>query len=212
MAITTGYEAILLVGATGSGKTPLGDICEQNGLWARKCVHFDFGKQLRSIAGNSGTASFLSEDDIGTVTRSLKTGRLLEKKDFQIAVTIFEHFIKEKGTAVEVLLVMNGLPRHLSQAEDMGKTVDIKMLVYLECSLEVIRQRIALNSDGDRTGRMDDTLPEIEMKLKLFRKRTLPLVDYYRSRGVRVEQIPVAVDSTPQKIHHILNDLKLPAV
>jgi adenylate kinase len=209
MAITTYYEAILLIGATGSGKTPLGDLCEQKGLWGRSCLHFDFGEQLRSVAGNSAVNSFLSGEDVSTVTRSLKTGKLLEKKDFHIAVDILEHFIREKGAKTDVLLVMNGLPRHLSQAEDVRTMVDVKMLVYLDCSPEVIGKRIALNSGGDRTGRIDDSLSEIRMKLRLFRERTLPLIDYYRSIGIRVEQIPVAVESTAEMIHRRLNDIKL---
>lgn len=209
MAIKTRYEAILLIGATGSGKTPLGEVCEQKGLWGRRCIHFDFGEQLRRVAGNSAGGSFLSGKDISTVTRSLKTGKLLEKEDFHIAVEIFENFIKDKGAKTDVLLVMNGLPRHRSQAEDVGTIVNVKMLVYLDCAPEVIRQRIAQNSGGDRTGRMDDSLPEIELKLRLFGERTMPLIDYYQSRGVRVEQIPVTVESTAEIIHRRLNDIRL---
>jgi len=209
MAIKTRYEAILLIGATGSGKTPFGDICEQKGLWGRSCLHFDFGEQLRRVAGNRASGSFLSGKDKSTVTCSLKTGKLLEKEDFHIAVDILKNFVKDKGAKPDVLLVMNGLPRHRSQAEDVGTMVDVKMLVYLDCDPEVIRQRIAQNSGGDRTGRIDDSLPEIELKLKLFSERTLPLIDYYRSRGVRVEKVPVAVESSAELIHRRLSDIKL---
>ncbi len=44
-------KAILLLGPTGSGKTPLGQALEKKGLAGRRCVHFDFGANLREIAG-----------------------------------------------------------------------------------------------------------------------------------------------------------------
>ena len=42
-------RAIVLLGPTGSGKTPLGDLIERCGLWGAPCLHFDFGACLRSI-------------------------------------------------------------------------------------------------------------------------------------------------------------------
>jgi hypothetical protein len=47
---TKPYPAILLVGPTGSGKTPLGALCEKKGLWQSRVFHFDFGAILRRIA------------------------------------------------------------------------------------------------------------------------------------------------------------------
>ena len=43
-------KAILLLGPTGSGKSPLGDELEANGLNGRRCLHFDFGRRLRRAA------------------------------------------------------------------------------------------------------------------------------------------------------------------
>ena len=43
--------AVLILGSTGSGKTPLGEYIEQNGLNGIKCHHFDFGACLRRISG-----------------------------------------------------------------------------------------------------------------------------------------------------------------
>ena len=41
--------AVLLLGPTGAGKSPLGDWLEARGLWGRPCHHFDFGANLRAI-------------------------------------------------------------------------------------------------------------------------------------------------------------------
>jgi len=54
-------DAILLVGPTGAGKTPLGEWLQLHGLWGRRCHHFDFGTNLREVAsGNS--AGFTAEE------------------------------------------------------------------------------------------------------------------------------------------------------
>ena len=209
MPLTNPYKAILLVGPTGSGKTPLGKMCERKGLWGRSCLHFDFGEQLRRIANGDPASLFVSRRDMAVIFRSLETGKLLEKEDSYIAGKILKSFVKWKGAGKYAMLVMNGLPRHLSQAEYVDSLVDIEMVVYLDCSAEVVKQRILLNSGGDRTERADDSLPEVEMKLKLFRERTFPLLDYYRSRGIRVEQIEVGTGSTPDTIYHSLNDITL---
>ena len=201
------YRAILLLGATGSGKTPLGMLCEKEGLWKRRCLHFDFGEQLRKAEGDRQAGLYLSEDDVTIISNSLKTGRLLEKEEFYIAEKIFKSFIEGKRADNDFIVVMNGLPRHLNQAEDVDRLVDIQMLVYLDGSPEVIMKRIAQNSGGDRTGRIDDSLPEVERKLRLFEQRTLPLVSYYSSKGVRVERIAVAVESTPQDMLRQIEDM-----
>ena len=51
-------DAILLLGPTAAGKTPLGQLFADRGLWGRPCVHFDFGENLRRIA-DSGSADGL---------------------------------------------------------------------------------------------------------------------------------------------------------
>lgn len=207
MPLTALYKAILLVGPTASGKTPLGEMCERRGLWGRSCLHFDFGEQLRRIVNGDPASFFLSRRDMAVIVRSLETGKLLEKEDSHIAGKILTSFVKWKGAGKYALLVMNGLPRHLSQAEYVDSMVEMEMVVYLDCSPEVVKQRILLNSGGDRTARVDDSLPEVEMKMKLFRERTIPLLDYYRSEGVHVKTIPVRTESTPEMIYHSLNDI-----
>ena len=46
--------ALLLIGPTGSGKTPLGDLLDREGLWHRRCCHFDFGERMRRIVAGAG--------------------------------------------------------------------------------------------------------------------------------------------------------------
>jgi adenylate kinase len=43
------HQALLLLGPTGSGKTPLGERLERRSLRGRRCHHFDFGASLRAV-------------------------------------------------------------------------------------------------------------------------------------------------------------------
>lgn len=194
-------RAILLVGPTGSGKTPLGKYCEEIGVRGNKCAHFDFGDHLRKIADNDVKLPLLTNNDITTVVNSLKTGTLLENENFHIARRLLERFIEETNLRTNDLLLLNGIPRHKGQASDMNGLVRMVMVLKLKCEAEVVCQRIARNSGGDRTGRVDDSIEEIEEKIKIFYERTLPLMDYYRSKGVMVQAIEVDVGMSARDMH-----------
>ncbi|MGA2587772.1 MAG: nucleoside monophosphate kinase [Candidatus Aminicenantales bacterium] len=183
--------AILLLGPTGSGKTPLGDSLEKQGLWGRRCVHFDFGSNLRRIASSfEGTAASgkqgeaFSHDEKAVIIDSLAGGVLLEDENFPIAGKILTTFIEERKLNPDDLLILNGLPRHAGQARNLDKLVDVKMVVELVSSAEVLRERMRLDAEGDRAGRPDDSPEAVEKKLRIYGERTLPLIAFYASRNV----------------------------
>ena len=78
-------------------------------------------------------------------------------------------------------MVLNGLPRHVGQAEGLESLVDVRVVVHLSCTAEDVVRRIASNVGGDRTGRVDDDLAAVRRKLAVFAERTAPLLDHYRS-------------------------------
>ena len=119
-------SAILLLGPTGSGKTPLGDCLERTGLWGRRCVHFDFGANLRRVAQGGACPSVLTDRDLAVVRRSLETGRLLEDKDFHIAARILRAFAEQKGVGDRDFIILNGLPRHAGQARDVDAITAVR--------------------------------------------------------------------------------------
>jgi len=69
------HQAVLLLGPTGSGKTPLGDALQREGFGGRRCHHFDFGEQLRHA---TGVGDGLDAADIAFVRKVLEEGALLE--------------------------------------------------------------------------------------------------------------------------------------
>jgi adenylate kinase len=189
--------AILLVGPTGSGKTPLGEYLESHGFGARRCVHFDFGAQLRLVGAGDRRIASLTDADVMVAQKSLESSALLEDKHFAIAAKILKAFAKSQSLGQEDVIVLNGLPRHEGQARDMESIVSMEAVISLQCSAKVVRERIQLNGGGDRTGREDDSIEAIGRKLELFSRRTMPLIEFYRSRGVSLYSLIIGADTSP---------------
>lgn len=193
--------AILLIGPTGAGKTPVGDHIEKKGLGDRKCHHFDFGHQLRAVAENDSPPEGFGNDDHLFIREVLDKGLLLENEHFPVAEKIINLFIRKKNVKKDDLLVLNGLPRHIDQAKDLGDLVTVKRLVVLECSAGHVYERIRTNTGSDRTGRTDDSVQMIRAKLEIFKNRTTPLIDYYANIGSDVFRIKVTASSTAEHVY-----------
>jgi adenylate kinase len=199
MTTTDGRRpAILLVGPTGSGKTPLGERLEAHGLWGRRCVHFDFGERLRACARGGAAAHGLDEAACSLVRRVVDEGALLEDEQFPIARAILESFVRECGADGSTLVVLNGLPRHATQARAMDAVVCVEAVVRLACEARAAIARIRSNVAGDRVGRDDDGDALVRKKLATYAARTEPLVELYRARGVPVIELCIDERTTPE--------------
>ena len=198
------WPSLLLVGPTGSGKTPLGDELERRGFLSRRCVHFDFGANLRAIAAAPEKANVLTATEFESVRTSLGTGALFEDNDLPMIVKIVKRFAEARDLTADSLLVLNGLPRHRRQAEGLAGVLAVERVIHLEAGAAVIRERIRLDPGGDRSERADDALEAVEKRLAVFRERTVPLVSYYRERGALVVEIPVTPSMTAAEAYQAL--------
>jgi adenylate kinase len=193
--------AFLLIGPTGAGKTPLGDLMEEKGYGGGQCFHFDFGHQLRTIASCETPPEGFTDGEITFIRRVLEGGLLLENEYFIIAEKLFRFFLRRRGFTKSDTLVLNGLPRHVDQAKDVDRIAKVHSLIVLECSAEDVHKRIASDTGGDREGRVDDDIALVEKKLEIFRKRTTPLVEHYAQAGSRVFRIKVGASSTADSVY-----------
>ncbi len=189
------WPALLLVGPTGSGKTPLGEELAQRGLTGRRALHFDFGAQIRRSV-RFPPPDLFSQEEVSFLQDVLATGALLEDEHFPLALKILRWFISEVGLQAGEWLILNGLPRHRGQAQAMAGYVRVATVVELCCPAEVVIQRIQSNAGGDRAGRLDDHLPLVERKLEIYHSRTRPLIDFYKELGTPIIHLHVGPTTT----------------
>jgi len=196
---------MLLLGPTGSGKTPLGEMLQARGFGQRPCAHFDFGAQLRALVQRNVPDERVSRDELAFLREVLASGALLENEHFPLARRILEGFLVQNDIHRETLVVLNGLPRHEGQARAVETLLKVGLVVHLVCSPEVVSERIQTDVGGDRAARADDTPAAIQKKLVLFERRTAGLLEYYRLRGVRVEVLEITARMTPRETWRILD-------
>ncbi len=182
---------MLLLGPTGSGKTPLGEQLQQCGWQGCRCHHFDFGRHLRETAAATEPYRNLSRDDVAIVRYCLRTGALLENETFEIARKILTAFATSRMTTPGDRLVLNGLPRHVGQARMLADSVSVDTVILLECDAATVYERIRRNIGGERNERTDDTRQAVCNRLNTYHRRTLPLADFYRDAGATIIRLPV---------------------
>jgi adenylate kinase family enzyme len=200
-------QAILLLGPTGAGKTPLGDYLQQRGLWGKRNVHFDFGTQLRAAADRRASAA-LSPTDLTLIRSVLQAGRLLEDSEFSVARAILRQFLLECRAGDETLVILNGMPRHVGQAEALSDVLRVIAVVELRCSARTVLERIQSNVGGDRSGRMDDDLESVQRRLAVYEERTRPLVAFYASRDIPDLTLPVGPMTQPDELAAMLDPMR----
>jgi len=209
--MTTNYsypvDAVLLLGPTGVGKSPLGDSLAQHGLFGRICRHLDFGAELRLAASDGERSAAYSQNELNFIHGVLERGLLLENEHFSLAEKIISLFLDRTGFSQRDLLVLNGIPRHPGQAQDIARIGIIHALIVLDCTAEDVHCRIRDNVGGDRTERIDDNKELIEKKLVIYRERTAPLIEHYERRGRRIFRISVSGDMTADMVYRSVSSL-----
>ena len=185
-------DSILLIGPTGVGKSPLGDAIADRSLFNRKCHHLDFGAELRAAVSDENRSAAYTSMELDFIHGVLERGLLLENKHFSLAKKIISLFLDRVDFSQRNVLVLNGVPRHTGQAQDIATIADIHALIVLECSAENVFCRIRDNVGGDRIARVDDSKELIEKKLMIYHERTAPLIEHYSRKGSFVYRIEIS--------------------
>ena len=85
-----------------------------------------------------------------------------------------------------------------------GDDVDVRTLIYLECTLETLEARLL--ERGKSSGRVDDNIEAIRKRFRTYSDQTLPFLEYYRRNVGEVHLIngENSVETVCSKIKDIL--------
>lgn len=156
---------ILILGPTGAGKSVQAK---------RLCINHD-GLHWVSVG------QLLRDLHSPEVETKLESGHLM---DMNFVNTILDQKISEISDDEEI--VMDGFPRMIEQAEWLEEALEkqhrkVTKAIYISLPESEIKNRLLAR------GRSDDTEASIEAKLIEFDKFTMPVIGYFREKGILVE-------------------------
>ncbi|MFN3973505.1 MAG: nucleoside monophosphate kinase [Gemmobacter sp.] len=167
---------IFILGGPGAGKGTMCDLAQMQLGWR----HLSTGDLLRAElnAGGPTTALIKSYIDNGKLVPDEIVVGLLKDA--------IEQTIRHAGT---LNFLIDGFPRSFGNMDAwhavFGRDGDLPKMIYFECPLEVLTQRIL--GRAQYTGRSDDTVEALTLRFDTFKAETLPIVEHFKSLGKCVE-------------------------
>jgi adenylate kinase len=190
------YQALLLIGPPGCGKSTQGKILGAfPGLY-----YWAAGDALRAVDPHSGQGRMIQ--------RSLARGELIPD---ELAVSLCLADLEARVRAgmyrpATDLLVLDGIPRTVRQAALLDGHVVVIKIFHLVCGnyerlVQRLRQRMA------QQGRADDADARvIRLRLEVYRRETAPVLEHYPAE--RIAKID-ALRPPAEVFHQILHRLIL---
>ena len=163
------YQAILLFGAPGSGKGTQGQMLGQiSGM-----LHVSTGDLFRALDKNS---------ELGKVFVQYSSKGLLVPDDFTIKLlkNHLDNLVKAgKFDQKHNLVVLDGVPRNVNQANLLDDTIEVKKIVYLETA-DVDKMVARLKNRAISSGRVDDADEKvIRNRMTVYATETAPVLAQY---------------------------------
>ena len=186
------YRSILLFGAPGSGKGTQGKI-------------------IANIPGFHHSAT-------GDIFRSLDLQSEMGRKFWEYAgrgelvpdeftINLWRQYIKGMEMVNQFhpeteVLVLDGIPRNLSQARLLEETLDVVLIIYLRADLNKMVER--LRRRALKENRIDDASDVvIKRRLEVYERETRPVLDFYPPEKV------FRVDATMSQIRVLSEIVKV---
>lgn len=185
------YQTILLFGAPGAGKGTQGKILGQ----VPGFYHLSCGEVFRTLDLTSEIGrTFMQFSSRGELVPDDVTIRMWQQN--MHARTVLSDYKPSQD-----LLVLDGIPRNVHQAELMQKHINVLLVVHLVCpDKEQMIKR--LRRRALKENRVDDAKEEvIRRRWQVYEKETFPVLDFYSKQIVREVD---AVGSPARVLEHIL--------
>ena len=127
-----------------------------------------------------------------TVKSGSKTGQkiklIMEKGELVPDDLVIDMIINSIEKNPKRNFIFDGFPRNLNQAVALDHSLkkndmELNYVIFLNVELNVLEERIkkrVLESDSART---DDNVDTLMQRVKIYKKSTFPLLEYYRSQN-----------------------------
>jgi adenylate kinase len=172
------YKAILLFGAPGSGKGTQGRILGSiPGFFHSATGDIFRSLDLRSEMGRT----FWEHASRGNLVPDELTVRLW--KQHVQGMEMINQFHPETE-----VLVLDGIPRNVRQAELLQEAIDVVEIIYLQCA-DLSKMVERLRRRALKENRFDDANDAvIRKRLEIYERDTRPVLDFYpQDKIVRVD-------------------------
>ncbi|CAN0900428.1 UMP-CMP kinase 3 [Linum grandiflorum] len=163
---------VFVLGGPGSGKgTQCTNIVEHFGY-----THLSAGDLLR--------AEIKSESENGTMIQNMiKEGKIVPS---EVTIKLLEKAILDNGNDK---FLIDGFPRNEENraAFEAVTKIEPQFVLFFDCPEEEMERRILSRNQG----REDDNIETIRKRFKVFLESSLPVVEYYASKG-KVKKVDAA--------------------
>lgn len=194
---------IVLIGIQGSGKGTL--VADLQNYIAFELI--STGKLFRDeIATGSQLGKYIA--------KLINAGNLVDND------TVMQVLKNKLDSVAKPNVVFDGFPREIGQAKLLKQIMDVDLVINLNLSREkaidrllnrltckkcnLITKKTEVNSNvcsvcgGELFTRDDDTVESINKRFEIFENNTLPLLDLYKSWGVKV--VDIDASQTPKQV------------
>jgi adenylate kinase len=201
MAMPRDYQALLLIGIPGSGKSTQGKILAAlPGIF-----YWEAGEVLRAIDADSA---------IGQVIRQYSARGELIPDELAVSLCLDDLEARVSAGAYHPatdLLVLDGIPRTVRQAVLLDERVEVIKVLHLVCDdLERVVQR--LRQRAAQQGRADDADERVlRQRFEVYQRSTAPVLNYYPAdRIAPIDALRSPAEDFDQILHLVIPILNRP--
>jgi adenylate kinase len=188
------YQTILLFGAPGAGKGTQGKILGQiPGFY-----HLSCGEVFRTLDMSS---------DLGKTFMQYSGKGLLVPDD--VTIKMWQHNMHARTVLSDYkpnvdVLVLDGIPRNVSQAKLLEKHINVLQVIHLICpDKEAMIKR--LRRRALKENRFDDAKEDVMRKRwEVYERETFPVLEYYPKSIIKEVD---ATGSPARVLEHILEEV-----